>query len=492
MATDTPATDEQELQEYGYSQELKRSLSVWSVFALGFATISPVVGIYAVAALGLLTAGPAWVWVILIALLGQLTVASVYAELASQYPVTGGVYQWVKRIVGLRAGWLTGFIYLASAIASLSTVAYLGGQWLLLLFFGEVPSALAQVSAGAVFIVIAVVINLFGVNPLKWFLNAGIIAEGIASIGIGLALLFFFRNNDLGVLFQTMGAEAFIGGGTVGAFIAALAVAGWAFLGFDATTQVTEETPNPKVGVPRALIRSFLFVGATVLLTAFAVTLSLKDLPGAVAGEVLDPVLDSVVTSFGAWSEKPFIVIVLIAFFACAVSIQTYVGRAVFGMARDRQLPGSRALSRINTHQVPYIALIVTAVLAAAGLLLGLNGNAAATLISFGSGGFYVVFLAVALTALYGRLSGRWNPKQGALRLGVWGLILNIVAVVWLAFEVVNIAWPREQFAPVGGTFVQVWAVIIIFTALLIVGLVYLLVAKPHLKHAVTAEQEER
>lgn len=96
--------DAQELADDGYEQELKRTLSPWAVFALGFATISPVVGIYAVVQLGFAFSGPAWIWAVLVAFIGQLLVATVYAQLASQFPMTGGVYQWVRRLAGPKLG----------------------------------------------------------------------------------------------------------------------------------------------------------------------------------------------------------------------------------------------------------------------------------------------------------------------------------------------------------------------------------------------------
>ncbi len=40
--------DERLLAAHGYRQELERGLSLWSSFSVGFATISPVVGIYSV------------------------------------------------------------------------------------------------------------------------------------------------------------------------------------------------------------------------------------------------------------------------------------------------------------------------------------------------------------------------------------------------------------------------------------------------------------
>ncbi|MES9588706.1 APC family permease [Streptomyces sp. NPDC094045] len=477
---DDPRTDAGDLAEYGYQQELKRTLSAWAVFAIGFATISPVVGIYAVVQLGFVFAGPAWIGAVVVAFLGQLLVATVYAELSSQFPITGGVYQWVRRLGGPRLGWLVGWIYLASAVASLTTVAYLGATWLHMLVSDEALSPVTHVLLGVVFVAAALGINLLGVNPVKHFLNAGIVAEGVASIAVSLILLLFARHNGFGILFDTLGAESASGGSVAAGFLTCLAVAGWAFLGFDATTQVAEETEQPRRSVPRALLRAYLFVAFTVLLTAFAVTLALPHPEEAVSGKIVDPVFAAVTEGLGAWSEKPFIVVVLIAFFACAISIQTYIGRAVYAFARDRQLPFSRRLATVGPRQIPWVSLVVTAVLAGLGLLLGLNGNAAATLIAFGSGGFYFIFLAVAVVALLARLNGRWNPSAGEFRLGRTGLLINVLAVAWLLFEAVNIAWPRTELAPAGGSWVQVWAVVLVFSALFVVGLAYVVIAKPH------------
>lgn len=475
------------LAEHGYEQELHRALGLWSTFAFGFAAISPVVGIYAVITVAMTVVGPAWIWVVPISLAMQLTVASVYAELASQFPIAGGPYQWTRRLIGDRLGWFTGFLYLAGAMAALTTVAYLGAAWLSLLLTSELPSPHMQVLLGAVFLVVSLAMNLFGINPLRYVMNAGIAAEAVASIGLGLVLLLFFRNHSLSLLFDTLGAEAASGGSVGAGFLAALAVGGWAFLGFDSCAQVSEETRDARREVPRAIRSSLIVVGSVVLLTAFAVTLSYHDPSGVVSGKVVDPVTPAVTDALGAWAEKPFVAVVLIAFIACAMSIQTYTGRSIYGMARDDMLPGSAALRQVGTRKVPYTAMGVATLLSAAGLLLGLNASAVGTLIAFGSGGFYIVFLIVATTALYARLTGRWDPDKGALRLGRRGLALNVIAVVWLAFETVNIAWPRAILVPPGAPWLQQWAVIVVFAGLVVLGLVYLFTARPDRRVAESA-----
>lgn len=478
--------DEQELGAFGYRQQLHRGMRLWSAFSLGIAAISPVVGIYAVMALGLMTAGPSWVWVVPIALVFQLSVATVYAELASQFPIAGGAYQWVRRLIGNRLGWFTGYFYVIAVTAALTTVAYLGGAWLYLFVFGEMPGPAGQVISGIILLMISFVINYLGVNPLKYVVNAGIIAEAIASVGIGLMLILFFMRYPFSTLFESFGAPVFGGGYTTG-FLAALAVGGWAFLGFDSCAQVAEETVNAKRDVPRAILRSLIVVGLVVLLTAFSVTLSQPDLQAAVNGEVLDPVTAAVTGALGGWAEKPFVFVALISFLACVIAIQTYLGRATFSMGRDNMLPGSALLRKLNKKKAPIGAMAVVSILATGGLMLGLNESAVGTLISFGTGGFFIIYLIVVGSALYARLTGRWKPANGTLKLGIWGLLVNIIALVWLLFETVNIAWPRAEFAPEGAPFIQIWAVIVVFSIAAVLGIVYMIVKKPQARIAESA-----
>jgi len=114
-------------------------------------------------------------------------------------------------------------------------------------------------------------------------------------------------------------------------------------------------------------------------------------------------------------------------------------------------------------------------------MLLGLNSAAIGSLITFGTAGIYVAFLLVALAALIARVRGTWKPA-GRVRLGRAGVVLNAAAVAWLAFETINIAWPRESLAPPGAPFYQVWAAVIVLAIIGLVGLAYLFVAKPDRK----------
>src|ERR1700745_2894616 len=90
--------DSDELAQFGYKQELDRSLGSFSSFAAGFSYISILTGASQLSGFAFLSAGPAFWWSWPIVLTGQMLVALCFAELAGQYPLAGSVYQWAKQI----------------------------------------------------------------------------------------------------------------------------------------------------------------------------------------------------------------------------------------------------------------------------------------------------------------------------------------------------------------------------------------------------------
>lgn len=192
----------------------------------GFATISPVVGLYAVALVGTLVAGPAWVWVLPVALAGQCLLLAVSAELASEFPVTGGACQWPRRLIGGAYGWMTGWIAVCAYAVANTTIAYLGAPWALALA-GIAVTPDAIVATGVVLVLVCALPGAGGVGVPGRVVKAGIAAEIIASVGIGLALLLAFRDQELSILTGTLGAEALTGGSVGAGLLAALAVGGW-------------------------------------------------------------------------------------------------------------------------------------------------------------------------------------------------------------------------------------------------------------------------
>src|SRR5205807_219143 len=104
--------DVADLAKFGYKQELRRALGVYSSFAIAFSYISPSTGIFTLFILGIGLAGPAFFWSWPIVVVGQLLVGLNFAEVSSHFPVAGSVYQWSKYLSNHTYSWFTGWIYL--------------------------------------------------------------------------------------------------------------------------------------------------------------------------------------------------------------------------------------------------------------------------------------------------------------------------------------------------------------------------------------------
>ncbi|SFQ07952.1 amino acid/polyamine/organocation transporter, APC superfamily [Nitrosomonas cryotolerans] len=454
--------------------KLHRSMGVWNSFTLGFAVVSPVVGLYAIIGVQTTVTGGGWFAALVICLVMQLLVATVYAELSSQFPIAGGAYKWSRQLGGVVAGQYAGVIYVSSTIAMLTTTAYTGGIWLATFWGSSDGGGPMMVFWGAVFLLLCMLLNLAPVNIFKSIVALGVYAEIVGSFGIALLLFFFFRQYGFSELFQHLGT------GTAptetAAFMTALAIAGWAFIGFDACSTTAEETHQPKRMVPRAIFFSLMGVGTIVLFNSAALILTFDHDTLINTSKTADPVTPLITSSLGAWIEKPFSGVVMVAFLACGASVVKYTSRIVYSMAREGNMPA--VLSNVTADKTPRNAILFTVMLAALGLLLGLNDGAVATIIAFGTGGLYAMFAMTTGVGLFARLAGRWNPALGELKLGVWGVIINFVAFLWSLFELINIAWPRSYAVATDAPWWQLWAIPLVLGSILSMTTVFILVNK--------------
>jgi len=449
-------------------------MSVWHSFTLGFAVVSPVVGLYAIIGVQTVVTGGGWFSALLICLIMQLLVATVYAELSSQFPIAGGAYKWARQLGGTIVGQYAGVIYICSTIAMLTTTAYTGGFWLATFWGSPDDGGGVMVLWGAVFLLVCALLNLAPVSIFNSLIKLGVYAEIIGSLGVALLLFLFFRQHSFLELFQHMGTGT--APSETAAFLAALAIAGWAFIGFDACSTTAEETNHPKRMVPRAIFFSLLVVGTVVLFNSASLILAFDHDTLKNSSNTSDPVTPLIASSFGDWFEKPFLAIVMIAFLACGASVVKYTSRIAYSMAREGNMPAM--LSQVTTSKKPRNAILFTVLLAGFGLVFGLNDDAVATIIAFGTGGLYAMFTLTTGIGLFARLTGRWNPELGGLKLGKWGLIINVLAFIWSLFELINIAWPRPYAVSAGAPWWQLWATPLVLGSILGITTLYILFKK--------------
>lgn len=91
---DETAGDEQTVNGFGYQQELRRSLSWFSLFSVSFSIMSITTGIFLNFTFGITQLGPVSIWIWPAVGVGQLLVALVLSELGTRIPLAGAGYQW--------------------------------------------------------------------------------------------------------------------------------------------------------------------------------------------------------------------------------------------------------------------------------------------------------------------------------------------------------------------------------------------------------------
>lgn len=434
-------------QEAAGDATLKRGFTFRSAFSLAFADVSPIVALYTVFSIVVALAGAGFWWAFPIVLAGQLLVAAVFGDVSSRWPLAGSVYQWSRHLIGPRYAWFTAWAYIWGLSIALAALAYGAAGFLLGAAGVSAPAHTTQALVALALVAFASGLNTAGRVFLKVFLGLSIAAEIIGSVGLGTLLLVRYQANPLSALVHSGGSAhgaAWLGG----PFIAAVAVVGWSFLGFESAGSIGEEVREPARNVPRAIFFALLAVGAVVLYSGLALDLAVPDIGAVLSGRVPDPIAATLAAHLGSAAARGFQVLFLFGFLASFTAVQTAVSRCIWANARDRVLPGHAFLLKLTRKErLPYNSILVTAVIA--GVLPFISTSKVyAVLISFTNAGFYTAFALPVLGAAYVRLRRRWQP--GPWSLGRPGNLVTYVAALWLAAEIVNIAWPRGSLYGAG------------------------------------------
>src|SRR6478735_1929085 len=117
--------DEKMLAKLGYKQDLNRTWSGFSNFAISFSIISILAGCFTNFGAGFNNGGPisiSWSWPILGVFI--LIIGFTMSELVSAYPTSGGIYWWASKLGGPAAGFYTGWLNLIGLVAIVASVAY--------------------------------------------------------------------------------------------------------------------------------------------------------------------------------------------------------------------------------------------------------------------------------------------------------------------------------------------------------------------------------
>src|SRR5436309_8978889 len=353
--------DDARLATLGYKPQLNRVLGFFANFAVGFTYLSPMVGIYSLFLLGVAAAGPRYLWLTILPIVGMFFVALVFGELASHYPVAGALYQYSKFSVGPAFGWFVGWFYgiaLLVTVAGVDTgvvtyVSSLTHNWFHWNLDATKHSTILIVTL--ILLAIQTSLNITGARVMGRIAQFGVYVEIIGTVGIALILLIHGFHHNLGFLFKTQGVQHagtnplglnFHGHWLTSAALVAVLAPVYIFYGFESAGDIAEETRDAGRKIPRAMRHALVWGGLGSLILTMALLLAMPA-HNAVGATVKGGGVPFILGQLSTGLQDFLLCVIIFAFFSCGTSIQGAGSRLAFSFARDGALPASRWVARV-------------------------------------------------------------------------------------------------------------------------------------------------
>ena len=435
---DRPAevSPQEQLEQYGYKQELKRSVSTADLLIYGLIFMVPIAP-WAIFGTVYNASGGMVPLVYLIGFIAMIFTALAYAQMAKSIPLAGSVFSYVGRGIHPTAGFFAGWAILLDYLL-VPTLLYVFAAESMIGIFPGTPRWMWAL----IFVAINTVVNLLGISSIKR-LNRVFLAIEVVFIVIFVIIAVTALNGGTipGAEFTT--DPVWDSSKVTGPLIAsALSIAVLSFLGFDGISTMAEESTGRRNSAGKAMIIAlaivaFCFVLQTWLASALAAG---RDSFGDdEVGNAFFTLVEA--ASSSGWATAFFVVNVLAVGIANAMAAQAATSRLLYSMSRDRQLP--KFLSRINKRQVPQAAILVVSVLSAILVLFFVGQiDLISSLVNFGAlFGFMMLHLSVIVHYIVRKKSKNYLlhlavPVVGFLIIGYVLLNANIEAkiggVVWL------------------------------------------------------------
>src|SRR5205814_7413656 len=273
-------------------------------------------------------------------------------------------------------------------------------------------------------------LSIFGVRLVALVNNTGVVFEILGMVVFALILILFYHHQSVSVFTDT----SYLGtSNQTGTFLAAMFMSLFVIYGFDTASTLAEETKNPRRQAPRAVIASIIGAAIIGAIFLFAVIIAIpgdmgKFVSDTASGKYPFPLITIIESNFPGWAANLYLLVVVAAIYVCCLAIQTSTIRLAFGMSRDGKLPLSRYYNKVSSSlHTPIGVCLLVGVLAAIPLLYY---SGAGTVAIAATGMIYLSYFLCNIAVLRARLKG-WPTEKVPFKLGSWGSIVNILALVW-------------------------------------------------------------
>lgn len=338
---------------------LKRGvLSSLEVLGQSIANIAPTATPAVVIPLVFASAGAGSWAAYLFAVLAIGLVALNINQFARRSATPGNLYSYITLALGPAAGIAAAWAIFVAYIGTASAVTTGFTNYVNVLFSELSGSAdgLPTPALAGIVVLSVVAAWFFAYRDVQLSARLMLVLEGISVLLISIVVLvtIFTHPIDFSVL-TLQGVD--LGGLRLG-----LVLAIFSFVGFESATSLGTEAKNPLVTIPRAVLRSAIFVGAFFVVAAYAETVGFAGRGSGLTGSSA-PIQDLAGFAGLGWLGVPITAVAIISFFACTLASITAGARVLYQVGRHGVLHS--ALAGVHdTNRTPHVAVTVAAIIA--------------------------------------------------------------------------------------------------------------------------------
>jgi amino acid transporter len=414
---------QQALENLGYRQELKRAVNSLGHLALILSDITPTASLLVVGTAVIAVAGTGSLWAYLIGCFIAVNVALCMGELGSMFPVAGGLFSIVTRVLGKATGFVAMVDYIGQAIFLPASVAIGIGTYVHAL----APSISTNLISGCGMIVVTLT-SLLQIRFNAWLTGFFLAIELIVVGALGVAG-FTHLHQPLSIMTHPVVANGSGGISPValGAVVAALATALFSVNGYDSGINFAEEVLGEAKLIGRAVVAAALIGIFFELVPFIGIVFGARNL-GAFLGS------GTPVTAVGGQAfGHTFVTIVtygaLIAIFNASVAITLQFSRIVWASGRDFAWPEpiSSWVGKVESRRgAPWVATLIVGTLAA---ILCFQASLI-TVVTFTAVLIVILYGLIAVAALVSRVRQRHLERPSKMPLWPLPPLIALVGVV--------------------------------------------------------------
>lgn len=411
-----------------YKQELSRSLTLRGNILITLSAVTPASSVFIIIpAVLVAVAGASFLAFAAAAIVG-IFMAYCYAELSSAFPIAGGEYSFVARVLGKSTGFALFLMNALSVILIIGVIALGTGEYLSAVFSGANSKWV-----GIAVIVLSAVVAVLNIRTNAWVTGTFLAVE-MAALAVLTVLGFIHVSRPISTLFQaqTAGTHGVLVSAGLGLVVAQTATALFAYNGYGAAVYFSEETRDAARGIARAILWSLAITVAAEIIPMTAVILGAPSLHALVSNA--SPMQYFLTVRGGSTVNTIVSLGIALAIINAVVAITLQGGRTIYGSARDRAYPDriSDLLAYVHPKlQTPLPAtLFVGAAAAVIASFVPLN-----TLITATGATLVILYLLVALSAIVGRRTG--STAHAKYRMPAWPLapVAVIAALCYVTYQ---------------------------------------------------------